>query len=143
MYFLPDSLSSQRLWKQTAGQRPPQPAEERAFCEKMWAQNFARSKVLYSVPVEVLTAASPISLSAFYDTNFSNTDMERTGSQNSSRDWGWFEDVHQSLHEQRAAGGNSPGVASGRPKKKRGLVPQVSEGEMNDYAKQEITGMRI
>jgi hypothetical protein len=79
-YVLEESLSSQRLWKQTAGQRPPQPAEERAFYEKMWALNFTRSNVQYSLPVEVLTAASPISLSAFYDTNFSNTDMDYTTS---------------------------------------------------------------
>jgi hypothetical protein len=30
--------------------------------------------------------------------------MERTGSQNSSRDWGWFEDVHMSLNEVTAGG---------------------------------------
>lgn len=36
----------------------------------MWAQNFERSQVNYSVPVEVLTAASPISLSPFDGNNF-------------------------------------------------------------------------
>ena len=75
-YVLEESLSSQRLWKQTAGQRPPQPAEERAFYEKMWAQNFARSKVHYGMPVEVLTATSPISLSPFFDANFNNSDID-------------------------------------------------------------------
>lgn len=69
-YVLEESLSSQRLWKNTAGQRPPQPFEERAFYEKMWAQNFVRSQVKYAMPVEVLTATSPISLSPFADGNF-------------------------------------------------------------------------
>lgn len=69
-YVLEESLSSQRLWKYTAGQRPPQPMEERAFFEKMWAQNFARSQVEYQMPVEVLTATTPISLNPFADINF-------------------------------------------------------------------------
>lgn len=69
-YVLEESLSSQRLWKDTAGQRPPQPIEERAFFEKMWAQNFARSQVEYQMPVEVLTATTPISLNPFADGNF-------------------------------------------------------------------------
>lgn len=64
-YVLEESLSSQRLWKDTAGNRPPQPVEERMFYEKMWAQNFARSQVNYQMPVEVLTATYPISLSPF------------------------------------------------------------------------------
>lgn len=93
--------------------------------------------------------------------------MGRTGSQNSSRDWGWFEDVHQSLNEtgglyfsrgvagpgatatasasgMGAAVSGGPAVhpnhkggsgthGSGRPKKKRGLVPQVSGGEIHEY----------
>lgn len=46
-YVLQDSISSQKLWKQTAGNRPPQPVEERAFFEQVWAQNFAQSKVKY------------------------------------------------------------------------------------------------
>lgn len=66
-YVLEESLSSQRLWKESAGQRPPQPVEERAFYEKMWAQNFARSQVDYQIPADVLTAASPISLNPFAD----------------------------------------------------------------------------
>lgn len=70
-YVLEESLSSQQLWKHTAGTRPPQPVEERAFFEKMWAQNFARSQVDYHMPVEVLTAKTPISLSPFADGNFS------------------------------------------------------------------------
>jgi hypothetical protein len=70
-YVLEESLSSQRLWKDTAGNRPPQPLEERAFFEQMWAQNFARSQVEYKMPVDVLTATTPISLSPFADGNFS------------------------------------------------------------------------
>ncbi|GKY90995.1 hypothetical protein MPSEU_000072300 [Mayamaea pseudoterrestris] len=70
-YVLEESLSSQHLWKRTAGQRPPQPIEERAFYEKMWAQNFYRSQVDYAMPSEVLTAVSPISLSPWTDGNFS------------------------------------------------------------------------
>ncbi len=69
-YVLEESLSSQLLWKDTAGNRPPQPLEERAFFEKMWAQNFVRSQVEYQMPVEVLTATTPISLSPFADGNF-------------------------------------------------------------------------
>eukprot|EP00934_Nitzschia_sp_Nitz4_P008206 Nitzschia sp. Nitz4//scaffold168_size48592//12954//14978//NITZ4_007047-RA/size48592-augustus-gene-0.19-mRNA-1//1//CDS//3329538312//8196//frame0 len=69
-YVLEESLSSQKLWKHTAGQRPPQPVEERAFFEKMWTQNFARSQVEYRMPVEVLTATTPISMSPFADGNF-------------------------------------------------------------------------
>lgn len=65
--MLEESLSSQKLWKDTAGNRPPQPLEERAFFEQMWAQNFARSQVEYEMPVEVLTATTPISLSPFAD----------------------------------------------------------------------------
>lgn len=69
-YVLEESWSSQKLWKESAGQRPPQPMEERAFYEQMWAQNFARSQVQYNVPVEDLTATSPISLDLFADGNF-------------------------------------------------------------------------
>jgi hypothetical protein len=36
----------------------------------MWAQNFARSQVEYRMPVEVLTATTPISLNPFADGNF-------------------------------------------------------------------------
>jgi hypothetical protein len=75
-YVLEESLSSQRLWKETAGQRPPQPAEERAFYEKMWAQNFARSNVEYGMPVEVLTATSPISLSPYFDAHYAAADPD-------------------------------------------------------------------
>lgn len=53
-YVLEESPSSQNLWKQTAGHRPPQPIEERAFFERMWADNFARSQVHYGVSVEDL-----------------------------------------------------------------------------------------
>jgi hypothetical protein len=50
--------------------------EERAFFEKMWAQNFARSQVEYKMPVEVLTATTPISLSPFADGNFDTSAKE-------------------------------------------------------------------
>lgn len=69
-YVLEESLSSQKLWKHTAGNRPPQPVEERAFFEQMWAQNFSRSEVAYQMPVEVLTATTPFSMSPFADGNF-------------------------------------------------------------------------
>mmetsp|Transcript_8347 Transcript_8347/g.13818 ORF Transcript_8347/g.13818 Transcript_8347/m.13818 type:complete len:317 (+) Transcript_8347:1484-2434(+) len=69
-YVLEESLSSQKLWKNTAGTRPPQPVEERAFYEKMWTQNFEKSQVKYGIPGEVLTATSPICLSPFADGNF-------------------------------------------------------------------------
>lgn len=73
-YVLEESLSSQKLWKQTAGNRPPQPVEERAFFEQMWSQNFTRSKVKYVIPVEVLTASTPISISPFNDDGFIGED---------------------------------------------------------------------
>jgi hypothetical protein len=69
-YVLEESLSNQKLWKYTAGNRPPQPVDERAFYERMWAQNFAKSQVQYSLPVDVLTAASPICMSPFAEGNF-------------------------------------------------------------------------
>ncbi|KAL7449617.1 hypothetical protein ACHAWC_003534 [Mediolabrus comicus] len=69
-YVLEESLSSQKLWKQTAGNRPPQPVEERAFFEQVWSQNFSRSKVKYEIPVEVLTASTPIAISPFNDDGF-------------------------------------------------------------------------
>ncbi|KAL3910629.1 MAG: hypothetical protein SGARI_002028, partial [Bacillariaceae sp.] len=69
-YVLEESLSSQRLWKYTAGNRPPQPIEERAFFEKMWSANFANSQVDYQMPPDVLTATTPISLSPFAEGNF-------------------------------------------------------------------------
>jgi hypothetical protein len=72
-YVLEESLSNQQLWKYTAGNRPPQPIEERAFFEKMWSQNFVRSNVDYRVPVEVLTATTPFSMSPFADGNFDTT----------------------------------------------------------------------
>jgi hypothetical protein len=75
-YVLEESLSSQRLWKDTAGNRPPQPVEERAFFEQMWAQNFARSQVEYQMPVDVLTATTPFFMSPFADGNFDTPDKE-------------------------------------------------------------------
>lgn len=69
-YVLEESLSDQLLWKKTAGNRPPQPVEERAFFEAMWAENFAMSEVKYQMPAEVLTATTPVSLNPFADGNF-------------------------------------------------------------------------
>ena len=66
-YVLEESLSSQNLWKHTAGNRPPQPAEEREFYERLWAENFSKSQVEYEMPPEVLTATTPIFLSPFAD----------------------------------------------------------------------------
>lgn len=79
-YVLEESLSSQKLWKHTAGNRPPQPVEERAFFEQMWAQNFTRSKVKYEIPVEVLTASTPISISPFNDDGFGDDGAGPNGS---------------------------------------------------------------
>jgi len=66
-YVLEESMSSQNLWKHTAGNRPPQPAEERAFYEKIWAENFSKSQVTYEMPPDVLMSATPVALSAFAD----------------------------------------------------------------------------
>lgn len=57
-YVLEESIANQRLWKHTAGQRPPQPDEERNFYEKLWADNFSRSEVEYAVPVSTLSVKS-------------------------------------------------------------------------------------
>ncbi len=69
-YVLEESLSDQLLWKKTAGNRPPQPVEVRAFFEAQWAENFAQSEVKYQMPTEVLTATTPVSLNPFADGNF-------------------------------------------------------------------------
>mmetsp|Transcript_29973 Transcript_29973/g.69894 ORF Transcript_29973/g.69894 Transcript_29973/m.69894 type:complete len:630 (+) Transcript_29973:476-2365(+) len=73
-YVLEESLSSQRLWHDTAGTRPPQPMEERQFFERMWAQNFERSQVNYGMPQDVLTAETPSSLNPFADGVFADND---------------------------------------------------------------------
>lgn len=75
-YVLEESLSSQRLWKVSAGTSPPQPVEERAFFERVWAENFARSQVDYQIPVEVLTASSPVALSPFAEGVFEGASGE-------------------------------------------------------------------
>jgi hypothetical protein len=69
-------MSSQRLWKHTAGNRPPQPEDERAHYERLWRQNFAMSRVDYQVPKEVLTAGTPICFSAFADFHFAGDSRE-------------------------------------------------------------------
>ena len=53
-YILEHNLSDQMLWKHTAGNRPPQPEEEREYFEMLWRQNFAISNVEYNVPKESL-----------------------------------------------------------------------------------------
>jgi hypothetical protein len=61
-YILEQNLSDQMLWKHTAGNRPPQPEEEREYFEMLWRQNFALSNVEYNVPKESLiegTSSSP------------------------------------------------------------------------------------
>lgn len=77
-YVLEESRSSQKLWKETAGNRPPQPVEERAFFEKAWAQNFARSQAKYDMPIDILTASSPIALSPFADGTFDDEPSDCT-----------------------------------------------------------------
>jgi ribosomal protein L23 len=57
-YILEENLSTQMLWRHTAGNRPPQPAEERAYYEMIWRQNFALSNVEYSIPPESLNAGT-------------------------------------------------------------------------------------
>ena len=69
-YVLEESLSDQLLWKETAGNRPPQPVEMRALFEAQLAENFARSEVEYQMPFDVLTATTPHSLNPFADGNF-------------------------------------------------------------------------
>lgn len=81
-YVLEESRSSQKLWKHTAGNRPPQPVEERAFFENMWAANFSQSQVVYHMPMEVLTASSPFFLSPFADSTFADNDNDGVGDYN-------------------------------------------------------------
>ena len=73
---LRESRSTQDLWKHTAGNRPPQPEEDRAYFETLWRQNFERSQVDYQMPKEVLTAGTPISFSAFEDSHFTSDSRE-------------------------------------------------------------------
>jgi len=71
-YVLEESLSSQALWNDTAGHRPPQPVDERVFYERLMSQNFQRSNVDYGVSHDVLTANSQLSLSQFSDIDYVN-----------------------------------------------------------------------
>eukprot|EP00752_Nemacystus_decipiens_P018190 g16320.t1 len=57
-YILTESLSTQRLWRETAGKRPRQPSEERQFFEQQWAKNFSDSEVDYSEPLAETDAAA-------------------------------------------------------------------------------------
>lgn len=50
-YVLTESLSTQRLWHQTAGRRPRQPSMEREIYERIWQENFQESAVDYTAPL--------------------------------------------------------------------------------------------
>ena len=76
-YVLEESRSSQKLWKDTAGNRPPQPVEERAMYEKLWTENFDKSKVQYNMPEDVLKSTTPIAVCPFTDTTYdSDNDID-------------------------------------------------------------------
>ena len=64
-YVLEESLSSQRLWKDSSRTRPPHSVEERPYFENLWSDNFAQSSDNYQMPGDVLTVSSPISLCPF------------------------------------------------------------------------------
>jgi hypothetical protein len=48
LYVLEGSLEAQNLWYATAGVRPQQPPEERQYFEKLWKENFDKSKAISS-----------------------------------------------------------------------------------------------
>lgn len=50
LYILESSLETQQLWYSTAGRRPKQPEQERAYFEQLWSKNFEESQVQYPVP---------------------------------------------------------------------------------------------
>ncbi|KAG5177516.1 hypothetical protein JKP88DRAFT_261486 [Tribonema minus] len=50
-YVLTESLSTQKLWHQTAGRRPRQPSSEREFFAMEWEKNFENSAVDYTKPL--------------------------------------------------------------------------------------------
>jgi hypothetical protein len=54
LYILESSLETQQLWYSTAGRRPKQPPQERAYYEQLWAKNFESSSVPYLKSEEVL-----------------------------------------------------------------------------------------
>ena len=45
MYVLESTLATQQLWYSTAGLRPKQPEQERAYFENLWKRNFKNSDV--------------------------------------------------------------------------------------------------
>jgi hypothetical protein len=45
LYVLEEPLETQKLWYNTAGKRPVQPADERAHFEQLWSQNFEQSEI--------------------------------------------------------------------------------------------------
>lgn len=58
LYILECSLETQQLWYSTAGRRPKQPLNERAYYEQLWRKNFESSQVHYRDPIESLLAQS-------------------------------------------------------------------------------------
>lgn len=133
-YVLEESLSSQRLWKDTAGQRPPQPVEERAFFEKMWAQNFARSEVDYRMPVEVLTSPTPISLNPFADVNFDNSPAHELSNYN-------LEDAtssNESSHHHHSGGGGGMGGGGSKKQHPSDIAEAALIRKLNDPARMTI-----
>lgn len=128
-YVLEESLSSQRLWKNTAGTRPPQPVEERAFFEKLWAENFSRSQVDYRMPVEVLTAASPVALSPFADGVFEGTSGD-TVMGNYSMPSGSDAEAEAAEHALSQLGGSSVNNEGGDSNIKQRIQGSGSDGEL-------------
>ena len=117
-YVLEESMSSQRLWKDSAGRRPPQPVEERAFYEQMWAQNFAKSQVNYYMPSEVLTATTPVSLSPFAEGGTMEMSPEEAASDgNNNYQYNMNihapADTHNMMVMPSSAGGDTGGAGGG------------------------------
>lgn len=117
MYVLEESPSNQTMWRDTAGTRPPQPIEERLFFESMWVKNFERSNVKYHMPIDVLTATTPISLSPFADGNFANGG--NTSQAQGTTDTVLTNDVQQN------GGTLSVGIGGARTNNGRALGPYV------------------
>lgn len=46
-YVLEESLPSQKLWYETAGQRPKQPEIDREYFERIWLNNFENSSIAH------------------------------------------------------------------------------------------------
>lgn len=52
IYVLESSLSTQKLWYETAGRRPRQPENERRYYEQLWRDNFENSSIKYDAKPE-------------------------------------------------------------------------------------------